>query len=43
MDIALIVLGLLFIVASMAFVLNPPEAWIKRAFLRRESKKQTKE
>jgi hypothetical protein len=37
MDIALIILGLLFIIASMAFVLNPPEAWIKRAFLRRGS------
>lgn len=36
MDIALIVLGLLFIIASMIFVLNPPEAWVKRAFSRRE-------
>lgn len=34
MDIALIILGLLFIIASMAFVLNPPEAWVKKAFNR---------
>lgn len=27
-----IVLGLLFLIAVMAFVMNPPEAWLKRAF-----------
>jgi hypothetical protein len=32
MDLALIVLGLIFIVLIMAFVINPPEAWIKRVF-----------
>jgi uncharacterized membrane protein len=25
-------LGLIFLIAVMAFVLNPPEAWVKRAF-----------
>jgi hypothetical protein len=39
MDIALIIFGLLFIIASMAFVLNPPEAWVKKAFHRSESPK----
>ena len=26
-------LGLIFLIAVMAFVLNPPEAWLKRVFL----------
>jgi hypothetical protein len=25
-------LGLLFLIAVMAFVLNPPEAWVKKVF-----------
>lgn len=37
MDILFIILGLLFIIASMIFFLNPPEAWVKKAF-RSESK-----
>ncbi len=28
-------LGLVFIILSMVFVVNPPEAWIKRVFLRK--------
>jgi hypothetical protein len=32
MDIFLIILGLAFLIASMALILNPPEAWVKRAF-----------
>ncbi len=28
----LIILGMLFVVLSMVFVINPPEAWIKRVF-----------
>jgi hypothetical protein len=31
-DILFIILGLLFIIASMVFFLNPPEAWVKKAF-----------
>jgi|1186.fasta_scaffold372808_2 multisubunit Na+/H+ antiporter MnhB subunit len=31
-EIVVIALGLLFIVLVMAFVMNPPEAWIKKFF-----------
>lgn len=34
LDVVLIIAGLVFLVLMMAFVLNPPEAWIKRVFLR---------
>jgi hypothetical protein len=34
-DIALIVLGLVIIIAMMVFVINPPEAWIKKYFHRK--------
>jgi len=32
LDIIWVVLGLVFLVVVMALVLNPPEAWVKRAF-----------
>jgi len=35
LDIALIVFGLIVVIAMMIFVLNPPEAWIKRVFHRK--------
>jgi hypothetical protein len=41
MDIFLIVLGLVFLIASMAFILNPPEAWIKKVFLKSQSNQQS--
>ncbi len=31
-DIVFVVSGLVFLVLVMAFVLNPPEAWIKKVF-----------
>jgi len=31
-EIVVIALGLLFIVLVMAFVMNPPEAWVKKFF-----------
>jgi hypothetical protein len=40
MDIFLIILGLAFLIASMALILNPPEAWVKRAFLRNAAKRE---
>lgn len=40
MDIFLIVLGLVFLIASMALILNPPEAWVKKAFLKGQSKQK---
>jgi hypothetical protein len=39
LDITLIVLGLVFLVAVMALILNPPEAWVKKAFVRKNGKK----
>ncbi len=42
MDLALIILGLLFIIASMVLFLNPPEAWVKRAFGRSHDKLKPK-
>jgi hypothetical protein len=35
LDIALIVFGLVIILAMMIFVINPPEAWIKKYFHRK--------
>ena len=35
LDIALIVFGLLIVIAMMVFVINPPEAWIKKYFHRK--------
>jgi hypothetical protein len=35
LDIALIVVGLVIILAMMIFVINPPEAWIKKYFHRK--------
>jgi hypothetical protein len=34
-DIALIVFGLVVVIAMMVFVINPPEAWIKKYFHRK--------
>jgi hypothetical protein len=31
--------GLLFLIAVMVLLLNPPEAWVKRAFHNKEKKK----
>jgi hypothetical protein len=41
MDIFLIILGLAFLIASMALILNPPEAWVKRAFRKSPGKPET--
>ena len=30
--------GLLFVIAAMVLLLNPPEAWVKRAFNRDKKK-----
>jgi len=35
MLLVLIGLGFVFIILSMIFVVNPPEAWIKKVFLRK--------
>jgi len=35
LDIALIVFGLVIVIAMMIFVINPPEAWIKKYFHRK--------
>ncbi len=35
LDVALIVFGLLVVIAMMVFVINPPEAWIKKYFHRK--------
>lgn len=35
LDIFLVIVGLAFLIAMMAFVLNPPEFWVKRAFHRK--------
>jgi hypothetical protein len=32
LDLVVIIFGLIFFVLAMAFILNPPEAWVKRAF-----------
>jgi hypothetical protein len=32
LNLILIVAGFLFLILIMAFILNPPEAWVKRAF-----------
>jgi hypothetical protein len=34
-DVVLVIVGLVFLIAVMAFVLNPPEFWVKRAFHRK--------
>ena len=31
-------IGVVVIILGMAFVLNPPEAWIKRVFLSKEKR-----
>jgi hypothetical protein len=31
--------GVVFLIAIMIFLLNPPEAWIKRAFRGKDKKK----
>lgn len=38
LDLVLIVLGFVFLIAMMVFVINPPDAWIKRVFVRKRSK-----
>jgi hypothetical protein len=35
LDIALIIFGLVIVLAMMIFVINPPEAWIKKYFHRK--------
>ena len=35
LDIALIVFGLVIVIAMMILVLNPPEAWVKKYFHRK--------
>ena len=34
-DVALIVFGLIIVIAMMVFVINPPEAWVKKYFHRK--------
>lgn len=41
-DIALIVGGLVIVLAMMIFVINPPEAWIKKVFHRDTRQKDDK-
>jgi hypothetical protein len=31
-DLLVIILGFIVVILVMAFILNPPEAWVKRAF-----------
>ena len=38
MLLGVIALGFVFVILMMAFIINPPEAWIKRVFLRGERK-----
>lgn len=40
LDVLLILVGLVVLIASMVLFLNPPEAWVKRAFLRDKNKKK---
>lgn len=35
MLLAIIALGFLFVIAMMVLVINPPEAWIKKAYHRK--------
>ena len=35
LDIALIVFGLIVVIAMMVFAINPPEAWVKKYFHRK--------
>ncbi len=35
MDLFWIILGIVFVVLMMVFVINPPEAWIKKVFHRK--------
>ncbi len=39
MDIALIAFGLIFVILVLVFVINPPEAWVKRVFHGQSKKK----
>lgn len=43
LNVVLVVVGLAFLIAVMAFVLNPPELWVKRAFTQRGSAKPKKQ
>jgi predicted PurR-regulated permease PerM len=36
LDIVWVVLGLFFLIAVMALVMNPPEDWLKRVFTGRD-------
>lgn len=38
LDVVLVVLGVGVLIAIMAFVMNPPEFWVKRAFLGKRKK-----
>jgi len=42
LDIVWIVLGLVFLIAVMALVMNPPEAWLKRVFQSKAMNKKHK-
>lgn len=37
LDIFWVALGLIFLIAVMALILNPPERWVKRAFVERKT------
>ena len=39
MDIALIAFGVIFVTLVLVFVINPPEAWVKRVFQGEPKKK----
>ena len=40
MLLTLIILGILFMVLMMAFIVNPPEAWVKKVFLKKSQAKK---
>jgi|APAga8741243907_1050103.scaffolds.fasta_scaffold80314_1 hypothetical protein len=42
MDLVLIIGGVLVVVAMMIFVINPPDAWIKKVFSKQDSKSDRK-
>ncbi len=43
MLLAIIALGILFVILMMVFIINPPEAWIKKVFYRNEPKRNEKD
>jgi hypothetical protein len=40
LDVVWIALGLIFLIAVMALILNPPEKWVKRFFLGKASQRK---